>query len=191
MERYIVNLEIRETYVQGHAQAHEDSAYFKYGADVDGIFFPNLPDSDYETDLERTLRKRMDLLPYPFNLRPEKNHRGWHIVSGQPITDQQITEHWLKTHNIPFEKALLHDPEVIDIAVTDGPYDKAKMVGAAKTMHIRAEGITHFCESDPVQAILIAAKSPMTRICWWNNQLKIRKLIATGDWLNSGAKYTT
>ena len=43
-------------------------------------------------------------------------------------------------------------------------------------------GVTHFIESDPVQAILIAQSAPLLRVIWWNAHARTGTLIGASAW---------
>lgn len=177
-ERHTMNDELRATYRKLRVQEKKDFEYFKYGSDLDGIFLPDMPAHGYQKDLQNTLAARAKLPPYPPELHPEKSQNGWHIITARPEEDRQVTEQWLAAHNIHFEKLMMRDASRFVMVAGDDPHMLAEKAAAVKIAHIKAEGITHFYESESLQAILIAAGLPMTRVYWWDNHQNVRKLIS-------------
>ncbi|MBN3806642.1 phosphoribosyltransferase, partial [Paraburkholderia sp. Ac-20336] len=43
-------------------------------------------------------------------------------------------------------------------------------------------GVTHFVESDPVQALLIAQQAPLLRVIWWDALTRTGMLVGARAW---------
>ncbi len=43
-------------------------------------------------------------------------------------------------------------------------------------------GVTHFVESDPVQALLIAQQAPLLRVIWWDARTQTGMLVGARAW---------
>ena len=176
-ERHSVNPEERNNYRLHRKHIKKDSEYFKYGSDLDGIFLPDIHEQLYHSDLPEALRQRAALAPYDSSLFPPLEFPSMTIITGRPNCDYDVTQQWLNTHGIAFTKLLMRDPAAIDFLPEDDHYTKAEKSAKAKAEHILVEGITHFYESDPLQAMSLANMLPMVRVFWWNNALIMRKLI--------------
>jgi hypothetical protein len=177
-----VNQSFREFYTKTHSQPHPDSHYYRYGSDLDGVFLPDIPDRLYQEHLEAALHQRHQLAPFDASLFPPKGHEDWIIVTGRPLVDESVTHEWLSQHGIPYQSLKMRDTALIDFSAGDDHYTKAEKSAQAKADHIRAEGISHFYESDPLQATLLASWLPMVRIFWWNNNAApIRQRIMAHD----------
>ncbi len=66
---------------------------------------------------------------------------------------------------------------------TPGTHDES-LAGAAahKASAALAGGVTHFVESDPVQALLIAQQAPLLRVIWWDAHTRSGMLVAARAW---------
>jgi hypoxanthine phosphoribosyltransferase len=175
-ERHRINAQSHRDHKSG-GPIKADSDYFIYGADMDGIFLPDIPDLQYQQNLAAALIERAELMPYDASLFPTGFGEDWIIVSGRPSIDISVTQDWLRKHNISCRKVLLRDEAAIDFPAHVDHYVKSEKSAQSKIVHILAQGITHFYESDPLQAIIIAAEAPFVRVCWWNTHWQIRKWI--------------
>jgi len=43
-------------------------------------------------------------------------------------------------------------------------------------------GVTHFVESDPLQALLIAQQAPLLRVIWWDAATRTGMLVGARAW---------
>lgn len=180
-ERHVFNPAFRENHRINGYHEKSDSGYFVYGADLDGIFLPDIEEQLYQTDLQEALRQRAKLEAYESTLFPTDFNQNWIIVTGRPSDGQSHAEEWLKRHGIACAKLLMRDNASIGFTPHDNSHLKAERTAKAKAEHIQREGITHFYESDLLQATLIASLLPMIRVCWWNNALNVRKWITAED----------
>jgi hypothetical protein len=140
------------------AGAPADRAYEQafIGLDLDGVFLPDVPKHDYEQDLAEALRCRHALAP--FARLPRFDAGRAVVITGRPDCDRDQTLAWLARHGhagLPLE----HRPA--DVA--DDPDSVARYKAHAATRW----GCTHFVESDPEQAIRIAALAPHLLVSWW------------------------
>jgi hypothetical protein len=136
-----------------------DHEYATYAIDLDGILLPDIPSRRYEADLEAALNERDAL--QPFDTMPAidiDNARA--VVTGRPITDRARTEAWLERHGFGHLELVMRAPATHDHTSAGAAAHKAQ---AALRL-----GITHFIESDPGQAILIAQQAPLLRVIWWD-----------------------
>jgi hypoxanthine phosphoribosyltransferase len=128
-----------------------------YGLGLDGVFLPDLPRSDYVTDLTDAIRRRHDLALCPVlpHFAPERAV----IITARPEVDRVLTTSWLTRWG--FEDLMLEcrPPDVADDTSSVARY---KAVTATRW------GCTHFVESDPEQAIRIAAHAPHLVVNWWS-----------------------
>jgi hypoxanthine phosphoribosyltransferase len=176
-ERYSFNPDARNEYKKNRKLSKNDSEYYKYGSDLDGIFLPDIDDSLYHENLEKALKDRALLKPYSKEIFPKSNNIPFVIISGRPKCDTEVTKNWLINNKIEFSELFLRDNETIDFKTSDDHYTKAERSAESKAIHIKQLGITHYFESDPLQALLIADKLPMVKVCWWNNKLMVRKWV--------------
>jgi hypoxanthine phosphoribosyltransferase len=177
-ERHILNPAERADYAAGR-RAPADSAYYRHGVDLDGIFLADIPDSHYEADLAAALAARRASAAYDVSLLPPRHERGWLVVTARPHMDRADTEAWLIERGFDVEAVLLRDTSAFDFPLGADGRTKSVVSAQSKCAHIRAQGITHFYESDAEQALLIAQRLPMVRVCWWNNALGVR------TWVNA------
>jgi len=128
-----------------------------FGLDLDGVFLPDVPRAHYGADLADALRQRASLLPHPV-LPPFARERAV-IITGRPEIDRAQTEAWLAQHgfgDLPLHCRPMHVPD--DIAAV------SRYKAGTATRH----GGTHFIESEPEQAIRIAAAAPHLIVSWWS-----------------------
>ena len=126
------------------------------GLDLDGVFLPDVPVSLYRQDLAAALRTRRELAGYNRLPRFESEHAV--IVTARPESDRAMTMEWLERWGhgaLPLE---CRPP-----GVADEPGAVAQYKARAATRW----GCTHFVESDPEQAIRIAAAAPHLVVSWW------------------------
>lgn len=128
-----------------------------FGLDLDGIFLPDIPRPHYDTDLEDALRHRQALEPFRA-LPPFARDRAV-IITGRPESDRAQTHDWLARWgfgDLPLE---CRPP---DVATTIDAVSRYKAQTATRW------GCTHFVESEPEQAIRIAAAAPHLLVSWWS-----------------------
>ncbi len=119
------------------------------GLDLDGIFLPDLPRSEYHADLSATLRRRHLLDPCP--VLPDFDPHRAVVITGRHIDDRALTLEWLARCG--------HDGLPVEFRPHDVPDDIAS-VSAYKARVATRWGCTHFIESEAEQAIRIAAAAP-------------------------------
>ena len=128
-----------------------------FGLDLDGVILPDISRSDYDADLAAALSRRHALEPFAV-LPPFAPERAV-IITGRPEIDRPYTEAWLARwgfHGLKLE------------CRPDGvPADLAS-VASYKAMAATRCGCTHFIESEPEQAIRIAAIAPHLVVSWWS-----------------------
>ena len=150
-----------------------DHEFTVYAIDLDGILLPDLPPERYESDLHAALRERDNLEPHqdlpPIDVRAAKA-----IITGRPEMDRTRTATWLRKYD--FDKPLLL---MRDRAKHD---DTAEQVAVYKAQAAVQLACTHFIESDPRQAILIAKHAPLLRVVWWDALTKAGILISAHAW---------
>lgn len=127
------------------------------GLDLDGVFLPDMPRSHYDADLAAALLRRHALEPYAA-LPPFSRDRAV-VITGRPEIDRVQTEAWLARWGYRD----LH-LECRPAEVPDDIRDVARYKAAAATRL----GCTHFVESEPEQAIRIAALAPHLVVSWWS-----------------------
>ncbi len=126
------------------------------GLDLDGVFLADIPLAEYQADLAGTLARRHALPPFP--RLPEFAAERAVVITGRPACDREPTAAWLATFGygtLPLEC------RPADVA--DDPDSVARYKAEAATRW----GCTHFIESDPEQAIRIAAHAPHLLVSWW------------------------
>jgi hypoxanthine phosphoribosyltransferase len=126
------------------------------GLDLDGVFLPDVPQATYDRDLQAALRHRHGL--GPFERLPRFDSARAVVITGRPEADRAMTEAWLARWGHG-ELALTCRPH----GVADDPGSVARYKAQAATRW----GCTHFIESDPEQAIRIAALAPHLIVSWW------------------------
>ncbi len=127
------------------------------GLDLDGIFLPDIPRPDYAADLAGTLARRhalgpCDALPH---FVPERAV----LITGRHEMDRDKTREWLERHGHGGPPVEFRPAEVGDDPVS---------VAAYKAQAATRWGCTHFIESEPEQAIRIAALAPHLIVSWWS-----------------------
>jgi hypoxanthine phosphoribosyltransferase len=151
----------------------DDHEYAAYAIDLDGILLPDVPLARYDEDLAAALNERDALLPFDALPGIEiAEVRG--IVTGRPEIDRDRTQAWLDRHGFGHLRLVMRDPQRHD----ESPHGAA----THKADAMRALGVTHFIESDPVQAILIARLAPLLRVIWWDAHAHRGTLVGAADW---------
>lgn len=128
-----------------------------FGLDLDGVFLPDVPRAHYDADLEAALHRRQALEPFPA-LPPFARDRAV-IITGRPEMDRDRTHEWLARWgygDLPLECRPADVPDAIAAV--------SRYKAAAATRW----GCTHFIESEPEQAIRIAAEAPHLLVSWWS-----------------------
>jgi hypoxanthine phosphoribosyltransferase len=127
------------------------------GLDLDGVFLPDVPRGHYDADLADALRWREVLEPFAV-LPPFSTERAV-VITGRPEVDRAQTEAWLARSGYP---GLTLQCRPADVA------DDVASVASYKAATATRWGCTHFIESDPEQAIRIAALAPHLLVSWWS-----------------------
>lgn len=127
------------------------------GLDLDGVFLPDVPRAHYDSDLMEALRRRHGLQPFAV-LPPFSPDRAV-VITGRPEIDRAQTEAWLAQWGYP---GLNLECRPVDVA------DSAAAVAGYKARTATRWGCTHFVESEPEQAIRIAALAPHLLVSWWS-----------------------
>ncbi|MEK6293199.1 MAG: phosphoribosyltransferase family protein [Paraburkholderia tropica] len=163
---------VREGASEG-ARMADDHEYAVYAIDLDGILLPDIPLARYDEDLDGALAERDALVP--FERIPDidlKHARA--IITGRPELDRESTQAWLDRHGFGHLEVVMRAPGELDESVQGAATHKAAAA-------VRC-GVTHFIESDPVQAIFIAQRAPLLRVIWWNAQARSGTLIGASAW---------
>ncbi|MFP3800457.1 MULTISPECIES: phosphoribosyltransferase [Paraburkholderia] len=163
---------VREGASEGSRMA-DDHEYAVYAIDLDGILLPDIPLARYDEDLDGALAERDALVP--FERIPDidlKHARA--IITGRPELDRERTQAWLDRHGFGHLELVMRAPGEHDESVQGAATHKAAAA-------VRC-GVTHFIESDPVQAIFIAQRAPLLRVIWWNAQARSGTLIGASAW---------
>ncbi len=146
----------RQQRLAGASRAlNDEQSYF--GIDLDGIFLADMPAADYAADLTATLAARDRLDPYP--VLPKFAAERATIITGRPASDRDRTLAWLQRHGfggIPLE-----------MRPADCPAQIEAVIGYKAAAATRL-GCTHYIESDPQQAIGIAAAAMQLMVVWWD-----------------------
>jgi hypoxanthine phosphoribosyltransferase len=127
------------------------------GLDLDGVFLPEIPRADYGADLAATLSRRHAL--EPFAVLPPFSPERAVVITGRPESDRALTEAWLARWGFHALK-LACRPNAV-------PADPPS-VARYKAMTATRWGCTHFIESEPEQAIRIAAIARHLVVSWWS-----------------------
>ena len=128
-----------------------------YGLDLDGVFLADIDRREYVTDLVGALRRRHAL--QLSDVLPGFPRERAIVITGRPEDDRALTEAWLARWGFQ------------DLAVECRPHDVADDVSSVaryKAVTATRWGCTHFIESDPEQAIRIAAAAPHLVVSWWS-----------------------
>ncbi|MBT2793729.1 phosphoribosyltransferase [Paraburkholderia strydomiana] len=151
----------------------DDHHYATYAIDLDGILLPDVPLARYDEDLAAALLERDALLP--FEVLPGIDlKRVRTIITGRPEMDRARTQAWLERHGFGHMQLVMRMP---------GTHDESPAGAAAhKAAAALAGGVTHFVESDPVQALLIAQQAPLLRVVWWDAQTHTGMLVGARAW---------
>jgi hypoxanthine phosphoribosyltransferase len=127
------------------------------GLDLDGVFLPDMPRAHYDADLTDALLRRHAL--EPFTVLPSFSRDRAVVITGRPETDRSQTEAWLARWDYRDLNLECRPAEV--------PNDIGS-VAAYKAAAATRWGCTHFVESEPEQAIRIAALAPHLVVSWWS-----------------------
>jgi hypoxanthine phosphoribosyltransferase len=127
-----------------------------FGLDLDGVFLPEIPRAEYDAALAETLSRRHALEPFAV-LPPFPPERAV-VITGRPESDRRLTEEWLARWGFHALRLECRPNEV--------PGDLPS-VARYKAMTATRWGCTHFIESEPEQAIRIAAIAPHLVVSWW------------------------
>jgi hypoxanthine phosphoribosyltransferase len=128
-----------------------------YGLDLDGVFLPDIARPDYVADLADALSRRHALALYP--VLPSFPRDRAVVITGRPESDRALTQAWLARWGFA------------DLRLECRPHDVPDDVSSVtryKAVTATRWGCTHFIESDPEQAIRIAAAAPHLLVSWWS-----------------------
>ena len=128
-----------------------------FGLDLDGVFLPDIPRMGYEGDLAAALHRRQALAPFAV-LPPFSPERAV-VITGRPECDRADTEAWLRHWGFRALKLECRP---------DGVGADLPSVARYKAMTATRWGCTNFIESEPEQAIRIAALAPHLVVSWWS-----------------------
>lgn len=128
-----------------------------FGLDLDGVFLPDITRADYDADLAAALQRRRVLPPFAC-LPPFVAERAV-IITGRPESDRAETLAWLAEHGY---HSLQLECRPAGVAAEIGAVTRYKAATATRW------GCTHFIESEPEQAIRIAALAPHLVVSWWS-----------------------
>jgi hypoxanthine phosphoribosyltransferase len=128
-----------------------------FGLDLDGVFLPDIPRAAYDGDLSVALQRRQSLIPFAV-LPPFSPERAV-VITGRPECDRAQTEAWLARWGFRSLKLECRP----DAVAADPP-----AVARYKAMTATRWGCTNFIESEPEQAIRIAALAPHLVVSWWS-----------------------
>jgi hypoxanthine phosphoribosyltransferase len=151
----------------------DDHEYAVYAIDLDGVLLPDLPLARYDEDLDAALAERDTLLPFERIPGIDMKHTRA-IITGRPEMDRTRTVEWLERHGFGHLELVMRAPDEHDDTPSGAAAHKADAA-------IRC-GVTHFIESDPVQAIFIAQHAPLLRVIWWNAHTRTGTLIGASAW---------
>ncbi|QGZ64157.1 phosphoribosyltransferase [Paraburkholderia acidisoli] len=151
----------------------DDHEYAVYAIDLDGVLLPDISPTRYDEDLTAALAERDALVPFDRLPGIDLKHTRA-IITGRPEMDRERTRVWLERHGFGHLELVMRTPDSHDESPTGAAAHKA--AAAIKC------GVTHFIESDPVQAILIAQSAPLLRVIWWNAQTRTGTLIGASAW---------
>jgi hypoxanthine phosphoribosyltransferase len=175
----------RQAYTEGYRDdwlqveaGHSDSMagdheYATYAIDLDGILLPDVPLARYAEDLAAALIERDALLP--FDVLPDidlKQVRA--VITGRPQADLERTRAWLERHGFGHLELVMRVPDQHD--------ETAAGAAAHKIAAVLRCGVTHFLESDPVQALMIAQRAPLLRVIWWDAHARTGTLVSASRW---------
>ena len=141
-----------------------------YGLDLDGVFLPDIPNALYEADLNAAVAQRHDTAPY--EALPSFDPVRAVIITGRPEMDRALTLEWLARHG--------HAYLAVECRPDDMPHE-TRLIARYKADAATRLGCTHYIESDPEQAILIAARAPHLVVSWWSAALARAFLIGVAS----------
>ena len=127
------------------------------GLDLDGIFLPDLPQAQYDANLTDALRRRHALEPH--TILPSFSRDRAVVITGRPETDRAQTTAWLARWG--------YGDLNLECRPSEVPSDIGSVTGYKAAAATRW-GCTHFVESEPEQAIRIAALAPHLVVSWWS-----------------------
>lgn len=152
-ERYRINPATGHT---SQVDAPPDHEFERTAWDMDGVFLVDVDPRHYEEDLEAALCLRDETQPAPY--APKLAVQDL-IITGRPVCDKERTLAWLQTHGFP-AKVVFRDDDLSK--------PTTESVATWKGRRALELGCTHFVESDPGQALHMAARYPELRVIWWN-----------------------
>jgi len=162
-EREIRSLQYQEDWLAGGGEGRipmkSDIEYQNWGIDLDGVLCVDISPAEYEKNLEQALSMR-DLLPRAPNSPPLKSPRHV-IVTGRPTIDTERTRRWLDAQGYQDIAVYHRDLEKFDHSI--------ERVAKYKAETASSLGLTHYLESCPQQAILIAHFAPYLQVFWWRD----------------------
>lgn len=151
----------------------DDHEYATYAIDLDGILLPDVPSTRYDEDLAAALSERDTLLPFD-TLPGIDLQKVRTIITGRPELDRARTEAWLARHGFGHMQLVMRAPHTHD--------ERPAGAAAHKAAAALQRGVTHFVESDPVQALLIAQQAPLLRVIWWDAASRTGMLVGARTW---------
>jgi hypothetical protein len=128
-----------------------------FGLNLDGVLLPEIPREHYDADLAEALSRRHAL--EPLTVLPPFSPERAVIITGRPECDRAQTAAWLARWGFHALKLECRPNEV----PTDLP-----SVAHYKATAATRWGCTSFVESEPEQAIRIAAIAPHLVVSWWS-----------------------
>lgn len=129
-----------------------------FGLDLDGVFPPDIPRAGYEADPGAALRQPYALVPFAV-LPPFAPERAV-VITGRLESDRADIEAWLASRGFRTLKLECRPNEI----AADLP-----SVARYKAATATRLGCTNFIESEPEQAIRIAALAPQLVVSWWSS----------------------
>ncbi|HEY6431288.1 MAG TPA: phosphoribosyltransferase, partial [Acetobacteraceae bacterium] len=127
------------------------------GLDLDGVFVPDIPRAEYTADVVAALAQRHVL--EPFATVPMFVPQRAVVITGRYHGDRERTIEWVRRW--------LHTDLPVECR-PPGLADDIASVTRYKAETAARWGCTHFIESDPEQAIRIAAAAPHLLVSWWS-----------------------
>jgi hypoxanthine phosphoribosyltransferase len=127
------------------------------GLDLDGVFLPDIPRAHYDADLTDAIRRRHAL--EPLAVLPSFSPERAVVITARPESDRPHTAAWLARWGFQALPLECRPDEI--------PADLPS-VARYKAMAATRRGCTHFIESEPEQAIRIAALAPHLVVSWWS-----------------------
>lgn len=152
-ERYRIN---PQTDAEAKDDRRADHEFERTAWDLDGIFLDDIDEEMYQNDLQQTLALRDE---YPISALAPLPSLQDVVITGRPLSDRERTEKWLRKHGISIPVVLRDDGE---------KQPSKESVARWKGERALEIGCTHFVESDPIQALHLAALYPELRVIWWN-----------------------